>query len=302
VNTEAAASSPVDWRDYYELTKPRVVILIVFTAIVGMFLSVPGWPGIEPLIFGTLGIGMASSAAAVFNHVLDHRTDILMMRTRGRPLPQGKLTVNAALTFASVLCVIAMLILWFLVNPLTTVLTFISLIGYAVIYTVWLKRATPQNIVIGGAAGAAPPVLGWTTVTNEVTSGALLLFLIIFVWTPPHFWALAIARLDEYVKVDIPMLPVTHGVAYTRLNILLYSILLLLVTIMPYLIGMSGLIYLVAALGLGAYFLYYAIRMYRDHEDEELPMAMFKYSISYLGLLFTALLIDHYFIFQLSFS
>lgn len=277
-------------------------MLIVFTAIVGMFLSVPGWPGIEPLIFGTLGIGMASSAAAVFNHVLDHRTDILMMRTRGRPLPQGKLTVNAALTFASVLCVIAMLILWFLVNPLTTVLTFISLIGYAVIYTVWLKRATPQNIVIGGAAGAAPPVLGWTTVTNEVTSGALLLFLIIFVWTPPHFWALAIARLEEYAKVDIPMLPVTHGVAYTRLNILLYSILLLLVTIMPYLIGMSGLIYLVAALGFGAYFLYYAIRMYRDHEDEELPMAMFKYSISYLGFLFTALLVDHYFIFQLSFN
>jgi len=225
-----------------------------------------------------------------------------MMRTRGRPLPQGKLTVNAALTFASVLCVIAMLILWFLVNPLTTVLTFISLIGYAVIYTVWLKRATPQNIVIGGAAGAAPPVLGWTTVTNEVTSGALLLFLIIFVWTPPHFWALAIARLEEYAKVDIPMLPVTHGVAYTRLNILLYSILLLLVTIMPYLIGMSGLIYLVAALGFGAYFLYYAIRMYRNHEDEELPMAMFKYSISYLGFLFTALLVDHYFFFQLSFS
>jgi len=299
VNTEAASSTTVDWRDYYELTKPRVVLLIVFTAIVGMFLSVPGWPGIEPLIFGTLGIGMASSAAAVFNHVLDHRTDILMMRTRGRPLPQGKLTVTAALTFASVLCVIAMFILWFLVNPLTTVLTFFSLIGYAVIYTVWLKRATPQNIVIGGAAGAAPPVLGWTTVTNEVTSGALLLFLIVFVWTPPHFWALAIARLEEYAKVDIPMLPVTHGVAYTRLNILLYSILLLLVTIMPYLIGMSGLIYLVAALGLGAYFLYYAIRMYRDHEDEELPMLMFKYSISYLGFLFTALLVDHYFLFRL---
>ncbi len=299
MNTEAASRSPVDWRDYYELTKPRVVMLIVFTAIVGMFLSVPGWPGLEPLVYGTLGIGMASSAAAVFNHVLDHRTDILMMRTRGRPLPQGKLTVKAALTFASVLCVIAMLILWFLVNALTAILTFFSLIGYAVIYTVWLKRATPQNIVIGGAAGAAPPVLGWTTVTNEVTSGALLLFLIIFVWTPPHFWALAIARLEEYAKVDIPMLPVTHGEAYTRLNILLYSILLLLVTIMPYLIGMSGLIYLVAALGLGAYFLHYAIRMYRDHEDEELPMLMFKYSISYLGFLFTALLIDHYFLFRL---
>lgn len=301
MNTRVETPS-VDWRDYYELTKPRVVLLIVFTAIVGMFLSVPGWPGLEPLVFGTLGIGMASSSAAVFNHVLDHRTDILMMRTRGRPLPQGKLTEKSALIFASVLCVIAMVILWFLVNRLTAVLTFFSLIGYAVIYTVWLKHATPQNIVIGGAAGAAPPVLGWTAVTDEVSSGALLLFLIVFVWTPPHFWALAIARLEEYAKVDIPMLPVTHGEAYTRLNILLYSILLLLVTIMPYLIGMSGLIYLLAALGLGAWFLYYAIRMYRDHEDEELPMKMFKYSISYLGFLFTALLVDHYFIFQLSLS
>ncbi len=289
-----------DWHDYYELTKPRVVLLIVFTAIVGMFLSVPGLPDISALVFGTLGIGTAASSAAVFNHVLDARTDILMMRTRGRPLPQGKLTEKAALIFASVLCVISMAMLWFLVNPLTAILTFLSLIGYAVVYTVWLKHATPQNIVIGGAAGAAPPVLGWTAVTNDVGSGALLLFLIVFVWTPPHFWALAIARLDEYAKVDIPMLPVTHGVAYTRLNILLYSILLLLVTILPYLIGMSGLIYLVSAMGLGVYFLYYAIRMYRDHEDEALPMEMFRYSIAYLGYLFTALLIDHYFLLQLS--
>jgi len=298
VNTQAETRT--EWRDYYELTKPRVVMLIVFTAVVGMFLAVPGWPGVMPVVFGTLGIAMASSSAAVFNHVLDHRTDILMMRTRGRPLPQGRLTERSALMFASSLCVMSMIILWFLVNPLTAALTFFSLIGYAVIYTAWLKRATPQNIVIGGAAGAAPPVLGWTAVTNEVTSGALLLFLIVFVWTPPHFWALAIARLDEYKKVEIPMLPVTHGVPYTRLNILLYSILLLLVTIMPYLIGMSGLIYLVVALGLGGYFLYYAIRMYRDHEDEELPMQMFKYSISYLGYLFAALLIDHYFLFQLN--
>jgi protoheme IX farnesyltransferase len=300
VNTQAETRT--EWRDYYELTKPRVVMLIVFTAVVGMFLAVPGWPGVTPVVFGTLGIAMASSSAAVVNHVLDHRTDILMMRTRGRPLPQGKLTEKSALMFASSLCVVSMIILWFLVNPLTTVLTFVSLIGYAVIYTVWLKRATPQNIVIGGAAGAAPPVLGWTAATNEVTSGALLLFLIVFVWTPPHFWALAIARLEEYRKVEIPMLPVTHGVPYTRLNILLYSILLLLVTIMPYLIGMSGLIYLVVALGLGGYFLYYAIRMYRDrdHEDEELPMQMFKYSISYLGYLFAALLVDHYFLFQLN--
>ena len=290
----------VNWRDYYELTKPRVVMLIVFTAIVGMFLSVPGWPGTEAVIFGTIGIAMASSSAAVFNHVLDHRIDILMMRTRGRPLPQGKLTIQSALMFASGLCVISMIILWFLVNPLTAVLTFISLIGYAVVYTVWLKRATPQNIVLGGAAGAAPPILGWTAVTNQVSSEPLLLFLIVFVWTPPHFWALAIARLEEYRKVEIPMLPVTHGVPYTRLNILLYSILLMLVTVMPYLIGMSGLIYLVAALGLGGYFLYYAVRMYRDHEDEELPMQMFRYSISYLGYLFTALLIDHYLFYQIN--
>jgi len=296
----ATVETYTDWRDYYELTKPRVVMLIVFTAIVGMFVSVPGWPGLTALVFGTLGIGLAASSAAVFNHVLDARIDIQMMRTRGRPLPQGKLTEKAALTFASGLCVISMIILWFLVNPLTAVLTFLSLIGYAVIYTGWLKRATPQNIVIGGAAGAAPPVLGWTAVTNEVHSGALLLFLIIFVWTPPHFWALAIARKDEYAKVDIPMLPVTHGEAYTRLNILLYTILLVLVTILPYLIGMSGIIYLVSALVLDAWFLYYAVRMFRVPEDMELPMKTFKYSISYLGFLFAAILIDHYLLFQVS--
>ena len=296
----ATVETYTNWRDYYELTKPRVVMLIVFTAIVGMFVSVPGWPGAVPLVFGTLGIGLASSSAAVFNHVLDARIDIRMMRTRGRPLPQGKLTEKSALTFASGLCVISMIILWFLVNPLTAVLTIFSLIGYAVIYTVWLKRATPQNIVIGGAAGAAPPVLGWTAVTNELHSGALLLFLIVFVWTPPHFWALAIARKDEYAKVDIPMLPVTHGEAYTRLNILLYTILLVLVTVLPYLIGMSGIIYLLSALVLDAWFLYYAVQMYRDSEDVELPMKTFRYSISYLGFLFAAILVDHYLLFQIS--
>jgi protoheme IX farnesyltransferase len=270
-----------DWRDYYELTKPRVVMLIVFTAIVGMFVSVPGWPGISPLLFGTLGIGLAASSAAVYNHVLDARIDIQMMRTMGRPLPQGKLTEKSALTFATLLCIISMLILWFLVNPLTAILTFVSLIGYAVVYTAWLKRATPQNIVIGGAAGAAPPILGWTAVTNEVEAGALLMFLIVFVWTPPHFWALAIARKEEYAKVDIPMLPVTHGEAYTRLNILLYTILLVLVTILPYLIGMSGVIYLATA-------------------DMELPMKTFKFSISYLGFLFAALLVDHYLLFHIN--
>jgi protoheme IX farnesyltransferase len=289
-----------DWRDYYELTKPRVVMLIVFTAIVGMFLSVPGWPGIAPLVFGTLGIGFASSSAAVFNHVLDARIDIQMMRTRGRPLPQGKLTERSALTFATALCIVSMLILVLLVNTLTAILTFVSLIGYAVVYTAWLKRATPQNIVIGGAAGAAPPVLGWTAVTNEIHAGALLLFLIVFVWTPPHFWALAIARKEEYAKVDIPMLPVTHGENFTRLQILLYTILLVVITILPYLIGMSGLIYLLAALVLGAVFLYYAIRMYRVPADHELPMRTFRYSITYLGILFAALLVDHYLAVQLS--
>jgi len=288
------------WRDYYELTKPRVVMLIVFTAIVGMFLAVPGWPDLDALFFGTLGIGLASSSAAVFNHVLDHRTDILMMRTRGRPLPQGKLTERAALIFASVLCVASMVILWFLVNPLTAALTFGSLIGYAVVYTVFLKRATPQNIVIGGAAGAAPPVLGWTAVTGEATSSALLLFLIIFVWTPPHFWALAIARKEEYEKVGIPMLPVTHGDEYTRLNILLYTILLSLITIIPYLTGMSGVIYLSVALVLDAMFLHYAIMMRRTPGDIVIPMQAFKFSITYLGVLFAALLVDHYFLFQLS--
>ena len=291
----------MNWQDYYELTKPRVVMLIVFTAIVGMFVSVPGWPGITPLVFGTLGIGLAASSAAVFNHILDARIDIQMMRTRGRPLPQGKLTERSALIFATILCIISMLILVLLVNTLTAILTFVSLIGYAVVYTVWLKRATPQNIVIGGAAGAAPPILGWTAVTNEVEAGALLLFLIVFVWTPPHFWALAIARKEEYAKVDIPMLPVTHGEAYTRLNILLYTILLVLVTILPYLIGMSGVIYLLTAIVLDVCFLYYAIRMYREPDDVELPMRTFRFSISYLGFLFAALLVDHYLLIQVNF-
>jgi protoheme IX farnesyltransferase len=289
-----------DWRDYYELTKPRVVMLIVFTAVVGMFLAVPGWPGGLAMLFGTIGIGMAASAAAVFNHVLDARIDIHMLRTRGRPLPEGRVSESNALAFASAICVLSMIVLWFLVNPLTAVLTFASLIGYAVIYTVFLKRATPQNIVIGGAAGAAPPVLGWTAVTGEITSSALLLFLIIFVWTPPHFWALAIARKDEYAKVGIPMLPVTHGEEYTRLHILLYTILLVVITIIPYLTGMSGLIYLAAAVSLGAIFLNYAVRMLRDTGDVELPMRTFKFSITYLAVLFAALLVDHYFLLQFS--
>lgn len=286
------------WRDYYELTKPKVVMLIVFTAIVGMFLAVPGWPGTLALVFGTLGIGLAASSAAVVNHVLDARIDGQMLRTRSRPLPQGKLSEYQAVAFAGVLCLASMLTLVLLVNPLTAVLTFASLIGYAVVYTVYLKRATPQNIVIGGAAGAAPPVLGWAAVTGEVHANALLLFLIVFVWTPPHFWALAIARKDDYSKAGVPMLPVTHGNAFTRLYILLYTILLVLITILPYLSGMSGLIYLATALALGAAFLYLALRLYGD-DGVEMPMRVFRYSINYLMILFAALLVDHYFIVRL---
>ena len=285
----------LEWRDYYELTKPRVVLLIVFTAIVGMFLAVPGLPALTPVLIGSLGIGLAASSAAVINHVLDARIDVYMSRTRARPLPQGRITEIQAFSFAFVLCALSMSMLWFLVNPLTAVLTFASLIGYAVIYTVYLKRATPQNIVIGGAAGAAPPILGWTAVTGEIHGDALLLFLIIFVWTPPHFWALAIAKKDDYERVGIPMLPVTHGNAYTRQFILLYTVLLIPVTVMPYLSGMSGLIYLLAALSLGARFLWYAVKLKSD-EGTQLPMRMFRFSINYLMILFAALLVDHYFI------
>lgn len=289
-----------DWRDYYELTKPKVVTLIVFTAVVGMFLAVPDWPGVNALLFGTLGIGLAASSAAVVNHVLDIRIDAQMSRTQARPLPQGKLSQFQALTFAAILCVISMIMLSVLVNPLTAVLTFASLIGYAVIYTVYLKRSTPQNIVVGGAAGAAPPVLGWTAVTGEIHADALLLFLIVFVWTPPHFWALAIAKKDDYAKVGIPMLPVTHGVSLTRLFILLYTILLVLITILPYSSGMSGLIYLVTAVTLGAIFLVYAVRLRKD-TGTELPMRVFRYSINYLMILFAALLVDHYFLIRVDF-
>ena len=286
-------------RDFYELTKPKVVMLIVFTAIVGMVLAVPGWPGLTPLVIGSLGIGLAASSAAVINHVLDSRIDIQMSRTHNRPIAQGRLSDFQALVFAFVLCAVSMLMLWFVINPLTAILTFASLIGYAIIYTVFLKRATPQNIVIGGAAGAAPPVLGWTAVTGEIHSDALLLFLIIFTWTPPHFWALAIAKLEDYERVGIPMLPVTHGEEFTRQHILLYTVLLVIITVVPYLTGMSGLIYLATAVALGARFLWYALRMRKD-PDKELPMQVFRFSINYLMILFAALLIDHYFIIRLA--
>ncbi len=279
--------------DYLALCKPRVVALIVFTAVVGMFLAVPAMPPWQALVFGTLGIWLAASSAAVINHILDARIDALMDRTRHRPLPTGHLTERQAIVFGLLLAALSMVVLVVLVNPLTAVLTFLSLIGYAIIYTVYLKRATPQNIVIGGAAGAAPPVLGWTAVTNSVDPHALLLFLIIFIWTPPHFWALAIARRDEYAKVDIPMLPVTHGVAFTRQYILLYTILLVIVTLLPWITQMSGVFYLFGALALGGGFLYYAIAL-RLSERGDLPMKTFSYSITYLMALFSFLLIDHY--------
>jgi protoheme IX farnesyltransferase len=288
------APGTATWRDYYELGKPKVVALIVFTAVVGMFLAVPGLPPLGALVFGTLGIGLAASSAAAINHVVDRRFDRKMARTMLRPIPMGHLTSGQALGYAAALGVVSMAILWELVNPLTAVLTFASLIGYAVLYTVWLKHITPQNIVIGGAAGAAPPVLGWTSVTGQVDPYALLLFLIIFAWTPPHFWALAIARREEYMKAGIPMLPVAYGVEFTRLHILLYTILLCIVTLLPWLTGMTGLIYLAAAVVLGALFMRHAIALRRDGAPAHLPMTVFRYSINYLMLLFAALLIDHY--------
>jgi len=280
-------------RQYLELCKPKVVYLIVFTAVVGMLLAVPGWPPLSALVFGTVGIGLAASSAAAINHLLDQRIDAVMARTRNRPLPSGQLGVAQVLTFALTLGVISMTVLIVWVNVLTAVLTFLSLIGYAIIYTVWLKRATPQNIVIGGAAGAAPPVLGWTAVTASVDPNALILFLIIYVWTPPHFWALAIHRRDEYAAVDIPMLPVTHGLKFTRWHILFYTILLVIVTTMPFLTGMSGLLYLAGVTVLNLGFLWYAFRLLRDN-DERLPMQTFGYSIIYLMVLFAFLLADHF--------
>ena len=276
---------------WFEVTKPRVVALIVFTALIGMLLSVPGAVPAGPLVFGTLGIWLAAASAAALNQLIDRRTDALMSRTAQRPLPTGALTEREVLVLALVLGNASMLLLWTLVNPLTAVLTFCSLIGYAVVYTVWLKHATPQNIVIGGAAGAAPPLLGWAAVRGEVDAGAMLLFLIIFTWTPPHFWALAIHRRDDYAKVDVPMLPVTHGVPFTHLQVVFYTILLVLVSLLPYLIGMCGPLYLVGAIALGAVYLGHASALLKD---ESMPMRAFGFSLVYLAGIFTFLLVDHY--------
>ncbi len=281
------------WKNYLTLCKPNVVAEMMFTAVVGMLLAVPGMPPLEPFIYGSIGIALAASSAAAINHFIDRKADALMSRTENRPLPKGNLSTINVLSFAAILGINAMLILVFLVNSLTAVLTFLSLFGYAIIYTLYLKRATPQNIVIGGLFGATPPLLGWCAMTGDVHPNALLLALIIYVWTPPHFWALAIARREEYAKVNIPMLPVTHGPAFTRLQILLYTILLLIVTILPYLTHMSGLLYLVSAVLLDIIFIYYAVQMMRK-KDNKTAMKTFIYSIVYITLLFAALLIDHY--------
>jgi len=281
------------WRDYLEITKPKVVLLLVFTALVGMALAVPGWLPLQETFFGLLGIGLASASAAAINHVIDQRTDAIMKRTENRPIPQGALTTRQCLIFAFLIGAIGLGMLAVLVNVLTAVLTFFSLIGYAVVYTMFLKRATPQNIVIGGAAGAMPPVLGWAAVTGEVTAGALLLFLIVFIWTPPHFWALAIHRRDDYAKVDIPMLPVTHGIPFTRIQIMLYTVLLVVITVFPFLIKMNGLLYLVGALVLGARFLFHAWKLF-DEKAERQPIKTFVFSINYLMWLFGIMLVDHY--------
>ena len=284
---------PRIWREYVALCKPKVVALIVFTAIVGMLLASPGMVPLNTLVLATLGIGGAAAAGAAVNHLVDRRVDALMARTSGRPLPSGKVDTVSAAVFAAVLCIFSMALLVWGVNGLTAGLTFGSLVGYAVIYSLFLKRATPQNIVIGGAAGAMPPVLGWSAVTGEVDPHALLLFLIIFAWTPPHFWALAIHRHREYADADIPMLPVTHGVDFTRLHVLLYTVILFLVSLLPFATRMSGVIYLIVATVLGAGFLGYAVALYR-RRDIGLPMRTFGYSIYYLLGIFAGLLVDHY--------
>ena len=292
--TETVSNTPTI-NDFLVLCKIKVVALIMLTAVVGMFLATPGLPPLHLVILGSIGIAFASCSAAVFNHIVDQKIDNEMHRTSNRPLPEGKISSKTAFIFGATLGVVGIGVLLIGVNVLTAVLTFFALIGYAVFYTMYLKRATPQNIVIGGAAGAAPPLLGWAAITNSIELGALLLFLIIFIWTPPHFWALAIHRQKEYAKVNIPMLPVTHGHHFTRIQILLYTILLFIVTLMPYLVAMSGLIYLAGAVVLGIGFLYYAVEMLRRPEDKELPMKTFGFSINYLMILFVVLLVDHYY-------
>lgn len=283
------------WRDYLELTKPRVVALMILTALIGMCMAVPGFVPWQPLLLGNLGIALCAGAAAAINHLVDERIDQQMSRTRSRPVATGKVSQRAAALFAAILALVGIGVLVIWVNTLTAVLTVASLIGYAFVYTMFLKRATPQNIVIGGLAGAAPPLLGWTAVTGEVHGHALLLVLIIFAWTPPHFWALAIHRREEYASVGIPMLPVTHGVRFTALHIFLYTVIMILITLLPFATLLSGWLYLVGAAILGAVFLYWSVEILRD-KNPKAPMETFKFSITYLLLLFIIMLADHWLI------
>jgi len=286
-------SAQVTWRDYKELTKPNVVLLMILTAAIGMFMAVPGMVPLDVLVFGNLGIALCAASAATINHLVDRRIDRQMARTSMRPVAQGRVGTTQAAVFAAVIGGLGMAILFFQVNALTAWLTVASLLGYAVVYTMFLKRATPQNIVIGGLAGAAPPLLGWTAVTGEVGGHGLLLALIIFAWTPPHFWALAIHRREEYASVNIPMLPVTHGVAFTKLHILLYTVIMFLITLLPFATRLSGPLYLLGAVVLGVGFLYWAIELIRDRNPNA-PMETFRYSIIYLMALFIIMLVDHY--------
>lgn len=281
------------YQDYLELCKPRVIALMLLTVLVGMYLATPSLIGINILLPGLVGIAFVAGSAAAVNHLVDKRIDLLMSRTQKRPVAQGRVSQRQAFVFAAIMGGLGLFILGYWVNSLTAILAFITLIGYAGIYTSYLKRATPQNIVIGGLAGAAPPLLGWTAVTNHLDPNALLLVLIIFVWTPPHFWALAIYRHQDYKNAEIPMLPVTHGIGYTKLNILLYTVLLIVASILPSVVGMSGIFYLIGALALGLRFLYWAVRLMKT-ADGVIAMRTFKFSIVYLLLLFVFLLIDHY--------
>lgn len=293
VNTSATMTQSSRVNDYLELCKPKVVLLMLLTAVVGMCLAAPGLLPVRQFFFGLLGIAFCAGSAAAINHLVDRHIDTLMARTSKRPIAQGTISPTKAMIFALILGVIGMLVLFVFVNQLTALLTFVSLIGYAVIYTGYLKRATPQNIVIGGLAGAAPPLLGWTAITGQISAEALLLVLIIFTWTPPHFWALAIYRNKDYQLAKIPMLPVTHGIEFTKLNIVLYTVLLLVVTALPYAIGMSGLLYFISAMLLGARSLQWALRLKRSSENR-VAMQTFRFSIIYLMALFVVLLVDHY--------
>ena len=291
--TQQAVTDNALWRDYLELTKPKVVALMILTAVIGMCMAVPGFVPWQPLILGNLGIALCAGAAAAINHIVDERIDQKMARTKKRPVATGRISQREAIVFATVLALLGIVILVVWINTITAVLTVASLIGYAFIYTMFLKRATPQNIVIGGLAGAAPPLLGWTAVTGEMHGHALLLVLIIFAWTPPHFWALAIHRREEYASVGIPMLPVTHGVKFTALHILLYTIIMFLITLLPFVTLLSGWLYLGGAVVLGLIFLYWSIEIIRG-KNAQAPMETFKYSIAYLLVLFSIMLVDHW--------